>query len=773
MQSGSLRSGILAWSYTVVVAGVTRVAESLSWDGEISSDLPDSVAGVSGVSARTGTIRWAPQQAVQASPVSPWQRRAGWPPVPGDRVTVTVSDGSTSWRVFTGRIDSTEGDPTSLTSRIVDDIDRLERLVSIPPAAELMPGPFNEADPDATWAHVGTALEPWHVAYRAMRAAGYGLAVPRQTAGTRLVETELQGSLVPSVGRLAVASADKALGWAPGFTYLASGTIRYVPDSVISPGGLRLWLHWTGTQGAISVGFDNGRNIALRGSRSGNTVTLTYTVRNGGFDGPVAAEATLTVTVPTGAPSWVEMFIRPDDPGDRTVRIVAPTDGATTSTPNGSIAVTRSVPLTYAVGAGLEDVRVLGGTVAAQAGSISLSDWNAMTSTTAAPGINAWGQGLVREMGASTTILDRKASNILAEVGSATLTGMWLDELGVLQWAPSNVLHAGTSVKTVTTRDIFSLGWVESLQAMRSQVKAAYRRAGITLSERIETLLYQPDNAQQIGAGEVIEDFIGPDGDEEWFEPDLSWSRAGLGSSWNVNFNLGRNSWFSGVYRSANDDDLYYWDGWNVPQSLSIGTEEIEPGHRWLLRLVNSGTRDLTLATPPAWSSLYAKWRSVPLPILRGRGRVHFADATVVADSAAPSWAPVLDHDMGVYGKKTDAYRVAQWLAARLGSPLITLTNLDIDYDPRLQLGDVITVDSTDFMGFSVDALIIGKSESHAPYPDGSQMSLTVRVLNVRTVHTSYEDFENAYQGDTYGALESAWSAATYSALEANPLREA
>src|SRR5699024_6513324 len=225
----------------------------------------------------------------------------------------------------------------------------------------------------------------------------------------------MQGSLVASVGRLAVASPDKALGWASGYTYLQSGTIRYVPSQVIAPGGLRLWLHWTGTQGAISVGFSDERNIALRGSRSGNTLTLTYTVRTGGFDGPIAAEVTHTVTVPTGSPSWVELFLRPED---TTMRVVAPTAGASTSTPNGSIESSRSIPGTYFASATLEDVRVLGGTVAAQAGSISLADWQAMASTTGAPRINAWGQGLSREMGASNTILDRKASGVLAEVGS-------------------------------------------------------------------------------------------------------------------------------------------------------------------------------------------------------------------------------------------------------------------------------------------------------------------------------------------------------------------
>lgn len=758
MQVGSLAAGIPEWRRIVLVAGVERKASSVSWDGEISSDLPDPVAGVSGVSARTGNVTWAPQQIVQERPESPWQRRSNWPPAPGARVEIWAGDSATSWLVFTGRIDVTTGSGDSLTSRIVDDSDALSALVSIPAAAELMPASYDPATPSVTWEHVGTALEPWHTAYRAMQAAGFGIAKPAITTGTRLVEADLQGSLVALVGRLQVASADKALAWASGYTYLQAGTVRYHPVSAESPFGLRVWLRWHGTSSAVNIQFAGGTSISFRFSRTGSTVTIEYTVRSGGYDGPIQYQTTNNFTAEFGSETWAEVFIQPNV---TTARVVIPTAGATTATPNSSIELTFPVTQTYAVGAVVEDVRVITGTVAFQVGSISLAGWRAAVSTTFSNKVRAWGKGLVEATGATNTILNRKASDILTEVGQATLTAIFFDEHGVLNFAPTNILHTGTPVKTVTTaQDIFELGWMESLLTRRKQIRVDYRETAISLAKRVEVLLYQPTNSRQIGDREIVEEFVGPDGDSEWFEPDMNFLPITLVDI--ANFNLGRNSWFGGVYRSVSDDDTYLRE-----TELAVGAGEIEQGRRWLLRHRNLSWHDVSLMAPPASNAIYAKWLSVPLPILRGRGRVDFTDSHVVANTGAPSWAPALEHDLGAYGKKSDATRVRDWLAARLGGGITTLTDLAIAYDPRLQLGDVITVESMQFYGFTLDALIVGKSESHDD--SGAQMSLTVRVLNARTTLTTYEDFEKAYQGSTYSALETAWSGATYAALENDP----
>src|SRR5699024_534803 len=139
------------------------------------------------VSARTGTIVWAEQQAVQERPASPWTRAASWPPTPGTSVGIWVGDSGTSGKVFTGVIDSTTGDETRMVSKIIDASDRLNRRVTIPPVAHTMPGAYDEVT-GAGFGPVKTFVQPWHAAYRALRAGGFGIAAPRQVGGTTILD---------------------------------------------------------------------------------------------------------------------------------------------------------------------------------------------------------------------------------------------------------------------------------------------------------------------------------------------------------------------------------------------------------------------------------------------------------------------------------------------------------------------------------------------------------------------------------------------------------
>src|SRR5690606_8691779 len=95
------------------------------WDTEMAGDLPDQVIASGGLGGASGTIVWAPQEAVQERPVSPWAKAANWPPPPGDLVQVQVSDGVTTWTRFTGVIDKTSGGPTGYQSSVIDFRDRI------------------------------------------------------------------------------------------------------------------------------------------------------------------------------------------------------------------------------------------------------------------------------------------------------------------------------------------------------------------------------------------------------------------------------------------------------------------------------------------------------------------------------------------------------------------------------------------------------------------------------------------------------------------------
>ena len=763
MQDGVLAAGVPEWRQVVLVNGVQRPVVSMSWAGELASDLPDAVAGVSGVSARTGSISWAPLESVGSRPPSPWVRSGGWPPRPGDRVEIWVGDADTSWKVFTGRIDSTEGSLNDLSSRIIDNSDDFDRMISLPAVAELMPGPYVKGG-SIPLDFAPTLLTPWWIAYQCMRSAGYGLAVPSYSAGSRLLEVEMQGATFASRGDLVrpVGAGSPSLAWADGYTFLNSGGLRYntIRNFPTVSSGLRVWLRWHEGEALATTVFVDGRSIQYRATRSagGATIMLVTQVRDGGPSGELVGQSTNYIASAPGYESpWIEIFCLPDDD---TLRVVTPRTAVAPGASNGSVSESFPVPATFNAGVRTEYVDVRGTVTALQVGTMNLSTWEGQSAAVGAGRVRAWGQGPVVAMRSSRTIENEKARDVLEGIGKATLTAMWLDETGTMQWAPSNQLWLRRPSLTVTTeQDIFALGWMESLQATRRQIAVKYLDAALTLSGGYSTLLYQPSNTTEVTAGGQLEEFIGPPTEEEWFDLDEDVVEARVGVT---SFNRGSGSYWGGVYQPDPDVDSWSWVTSGLDFSLSpVGLRT------WKMLHSNTSSRTHSLMTAPAGTGILSKWRAVPLPILRGRGKVRFAEDIVRSSASGPDWAPTLEHDLSHWGRATDAQRIADFLIERLAEPLITLTNLEIAYDPRIQLGDVITVDSLSFAGFSVDVLVIGKNESHG---GGASLSLTVRVINVRTVHVTYADFEAAYAGDTYAALESAWAGATFTDFEADPL---
>src|SRR5690606_37206468 len=135
-------------------------------------------------------------------------------------------------------------------------------------------------------------------------------------------------------------------------------------------------------------------------------------------------------------------------------------------------------------------------------------------------------------------------------------------------------------------------------------------------------------------------------------------------------------------------------------------------------------------------------------PRLIGRGKIQWSDEEVAATGAGGP-GPELVHDAGVWANRTDSKemleRYASYLQSQTASPKPTITGLSIVPDPRLQLGDVITVDSPSLMGVTLTALIVGLSSSFgATY----EQSLTVRVIEASSTFTTYAEYNNALSGE-------------------------
>ena len=94
MQAGDLSSTSTFLS-RVLVDGVERPHASWDVSRELTGDLPEQVALVSGAVAATGTIEWARTDAVSDRPLAPVGVAAGWLPSAGSRVVIQEGDGTT------------------------------------------------------------------------------------------------------------------------------------------------------------------------------------------------------------------------------------------------------------------------------------------------------------------------------------------------------------------------------------------------------------------------------------------------------------------------------------------------------------------------------------------------------------------------------------------------------------------------------------------------------------------------------------------------------
>jgi hypothetical protein len=675
---------------------------------------------------------------------------------------VWAGDADTSWKVFTGRIDTTEGDTESLSSKIIDATDQLERPISLVPVAWRMPGDYDEAT-DTANAPVVTGVQPWHAAYRALRAGGFGIPAPTQSTGSVVLQVDMQGSIMPDRGYLNYDYESVSLEWGDGWTYLADNLINYrpLPATLGSSSVLRLWMRWhagLGEAATLNVAMDDERRYRIAGTLDPSTSVLTLRTRvwDGHPDtGTLLADETVTrAAVVQDGTVWVDVAI----PVSGAMRYTVAQTGVPAGTSNGSSSFSVSLGVNARSGSSPVQVSTWGPQVQIRVGVLTLAQWQAMSSHVTASPVHAWGRGLVNSQYVSRTQVKRNARNLLAEIGAATLTAMWIDELGVMQWAPTNVMYTGTPVRTFTTTDdIFELGWVESLQATRRRVYADFQGVALKLAaDGYTKTLWSPDRGPDITPG-VTEEFVEVPADQEWFGVDTTMWRA---SAVVDRFNARKGSFYSAVIENTND--TYN----TVGDAYSAALERVTPR---TFKLTHTNTTGSTVQsmTNPDLTAIRRTLRGFGMPIVRGQGVADFIDMEVTGATTGPSWAPDMTLDLAAWAIEGHAQSVVDWLSRNLATPLVTLTDVTVDYDPRIQLGDIVRIDSTSLLGMAVNCVVVGKRETHG---DGAHMSLTVRVIGTVTRHTTWAEFEAAYTGQTYQALESAWAGATYSGFENSPL---
>lgn len=729
-----------------LVNGVRREVVSVSLDRELAGDLPDQVVAGGGVSGASGTIQWAQVDDVSDRPVSPWSKSSGWPPSSGDSVEVWVSDGVSEWPRFTGLIDKTTGDPSGgMQSSVIDFRDRLNKPWSHQALLRRMT-PYAPGDP-----YRGIGLDHHFFLTAALRYANFHNVTP--PVASMEIDVPLQGSAWPERGECMLSAGVGSLSF-PNFNRAPWG---YAASSLEATYAPRVGRPLSGPLGlGFMVAPDHAGNATVTASNGSGLVRLR-----------VSANKTVTATYTAGGTETTVATITAGQFGDSTrVQLLVEGGRWTLTAENGATASG-----TRAVSSGVVTRLFVSASAAARIAGVQLRH-----PSTASLDMTRWVPGVRFErplrwapaMRMSPEITRRKVGDVVNEICEATLTAAWFDEAGVLQLVPSDLLRVREPVQTVTTLDdITDLAWEDSLLSLRSSVEVTWKQALVSQSRQRRINLWQ-GSSSTMESGDSVENFATPEGGVEWFGTDRTVITLN-DTNWGAyNSEIGT---FAGVhYVNGAGDEVS-----TVGRVLTVQAYALGPVGLQIIHTAGEwGGVTAKLATSPSRQALRAPLRNEALPIVRGFGRGEWVDEAAIGDSFGPVLAPSLTHDLSYWGAEyasggSMAQVIADFLAEQVTTASPTITDLRVIYDPRRQLGDVVTIESG-LLGITLRALIVGLSEDHAP--GAHTQSLKVRIISATSAQeVTYDDLMDAWDGDNYRALELLWAGLDYNAFEDDPLR--
>lgn len=129
------------------------------------------------------------------------------------------------------------------------------------------------------------------------------------------------------------------------------------------------------------------------------------------------------------------------------------------------------------------------------------------------------------------------------------------------------------------------------------------------------------------------------------------------------------------------------------------------------------------------------------MPRIAGHARAEYIEREYT--STVPGGVgPALVHETGKWIPADVISTIADFLASETATPKPVITGLEVTYDPRRQLGDMVTIESTRFIGVTMTALVVGVSNSADG--GGYAQSLSVRIVDVKRTNQTYAEYNDS-----------------------------
>jgi hypothetical protein len=701
-----------------IVDGVVTDVDAVSLTSEMTPDLP--VVGGGPVAVTDGTVAWPQQQAVTTHAPQPFLPSVFPLPV-GTPLAIEVGDGHGQWfRQVSGRTDSNTGAFTTgtVTSKIIDNVDRLNTPVTHDPLLAIHPPMDGRVDVR------GTGLLSTYVSDLCARASGFN-ATPPATPATRL-SAPLMGSMWPEVGTLQQSRAygltentlpgwnvESTWGWSvegPQATYLPSSpsaapvvTVNLSQDPPkTTPEVCQVQLRANDTTG-----------VFLHHDQQYDTVRVLQVTEPGGFSAglgglPRASARRASLALTRSGAVWTATLTL--------------SDGRTASyTP--ALSTGWEVDLVVVIGDGR-----IGGVLVEHAPANPLASLYAaqtarfrLSPTAVIPILNA-----MPALRGDTTAL-----TLLTQQARAECASVWIDAAGVLQWAARDVLEAAPAVAVKTTAlSVDDIAWTSDYSSAYQQVTLT--RSTPTISKSVEyRITLGQAQIQNFDKGQVIEQWVQPASGEDWVMADQISSRLNTTSLTQASL-LRKNTWHGAI---CTDDNETTNPSWAVAAQFSVTNDWVSSD------TVKYTMTCLDLAAGATYASNQIKdnlstvfvpkyLAGTGLPIVRGKGLIKWATPPDLMElTGAVRGVANYTHDVGWWVQYSYCQtQLMDWLVAHLSTPRPEIT-VTIDPDPRLEMGDKITLEDPYRTGLTLDMVLTGIRQS---YGSGAPtMTLAGRLTRV------------------------------------------
>lgn len=694
----------------VLVNGRSVGVHPVTISAAVADDLPGRLNFGSGITQRTGVIRWDRVMGKNGLMLSPYRRvtDTGFVlPSPMDRIVVRMGVQETDPRtsglqnhqtVFTGKVDySTVAHDGYPVTHIVDNIDRLNHVVRFPAFRHHLPP---KPDGQGRYRHIG--FTPDSILTFLASSCGYHVTPP--PTGAVYLSAPLQGTMHPTPnrgwGELAMAERER-------------GDKHNLPTFEGTPNGLGV------TQGTADWDITNSAlparlviSVFVGAAHQSKTYIYVRLANGTALRMVIHPDRAISVALgdtayPTGITAtgeYISMAMTPDG----VVRAKAGDRETAIKIPAWETARVAGISLDAPAKSHLAGLNIYG---------TAANDTNHPTATfTPSAYIKV---GYPYPLHLARSIRDEKAIDVIKEICAATCCICYLDGEGKLIIEYGRSAYGRPTAGTLTVKKaVKSYQVKDDSQLAARNVVVKYQTGEGNFTNRAGgsyvDLWEAPSKSLEAGVDEIF--FLGPGEDEEWLEVDETFTYANNDDAARADF-AAKNGSFSGVTVTGGtaSNKSEWWGG---------GIARLERIVPWRYKLTLNPHNASTTKVPETNTVPKHMW-GTGMPKVRGGAYLTFTDAEPFVVAGGSSTAADLTHDAGKWMTDTRAQDIAEFAAKYSQKPLPVLENLACFFDPTIQLGRRYTIDLTETLGMRVLCFVLGVD--HDPANDTT--ALTVRVL--------------------------------------------